>query len=157
MPQIFREKSLERAASPDRLDDYIKVSNPSAWIILAVIVLLIGGAGIWACFGHLSDTQAGVLVVDGSTSVCYVAQEGAGNLSDGDEVEVAGISGSVASVSSEPVPYTALPAEAQRLAGGDAQAWFRSASVAIDLADGTYAATVVTETYNPIALLFGQR
>lgn len=63
MAQVFRTSSLERAASPESLDDYIQVSNPSVWMILGAIVLLLVGALVWACFGHLSDVQRGVLVV----------------------------------------------------------------------------------------------
>ena len=32
---IFREKSLKRISSPEQLNDYIKVSQPSVWIALA--------------------------------------------------------------------------------------------------------------------------
>ena len=41
--QLFRQKSLEKITSPEQMGDYIRVSNPSVWMILvAIIVLLIG-------------------------------------------------------------------------------------------------------------------
>ena len=48
---IFREKSLERVSSPEKLNDYIKVSNPSIWLVLAAIIILLIGATIYAIFG----------------------------------------------------------------------------------------------------------
>jgi len=44
---IFRKTSLERISSPERLNDYIKVSNPSVWIILAAIAVLLAAAVVW--------------------------------------------------------------------------------------------------------------
>ena len=41
---IFREKSLNKIASPEQMNDYIRVSSPSVWMVLtAVIVLLSAG------------------------------------------------------------------------------------------------------------------
>ena len=40
--QLFRKKSVERVSSPEQLNDYIRVANPSLWLVLgAVIVLLV--------------------------------------------------------------------------------------------------------------------
>ena len=38
---IFREKSIERVSSPEKLDDYIKVVSPGIWILLAAIIVLL--------------------------------------------------------------------------------------------------------------------
>ena len=154
MPQVFRQKSIDQAASPDRLDDYIQVSNSSVWMILAAIVLVIAGAGIWSAFGHMSDVQPSVLVVEGDSITCYVDQSVADDLSAGDPVDVAGTQGTVANVSGDVVPASALPAEAQA-ATENGTGWYYAAAVSIDLPDGVYDAQVTTLTYHPIALLFG--
>lgn len=58
---IFRKKSLERVAAPEQLDDYIKVTTPSVWIILAATLLLVAGMLIWAVFGRIRvNTDSGV-------------------------------------------------------------------------------------------------
>ena len=44
---IFRKKSLERIASPDQLDAYLKVTNWSVWLVLAALVLALAAAGVW--------------------------------------------------------------------------------------------------------------
>ncbi|MCR5410689.1 MAG: hypothetical protein K6E90_06895 [Lachnospiraceae bacterium] len=62
--QIFREKSLERVSSPEQLDDYIKVTTPSVWIILVATVVLLSGMIIWGVFGKIEiNTPNGVEVV----------------------------------------------------------------------------------------------
>ena len=53
MADIFRKKTLERISNPERLDDYINVSNPSVWLILAAILVFLAGFGVWVVFGHI--------------------------------------------------------------------------------------------------------
>ena len=58
---IFRKKSLERVTSPEQLDDYIKVTTPSVWIILAATLILIIGVLVWAVFGKIRvNTESGI-------------------------------------------------------------------------------------------------
>ena len=67
---IFREKSLQRVTSPEQLDDYIKVTTPSVWLILLATVILIAGTCFWAVFGKIQvNTDAGVKEV---TPISYV-------------------------------------------------------------------------------------
>ena len=51
---IYRQSNLDKMASPDKLDDYIKVSNPAVWIILVAIAVLLAGALIWGFSYELS-------------------------------------------------------------------------------------------------------
>ncbi len=58
---IFRKKSLERVTSPEQLDDYIKVTTPSVWMIMFATLLLIAGTFFWAVFGKIQvNTENGV-------------------------------------------------------------------------------------------------
>jgi hypothetical protein len=50
---IFRKKSIERVTSPEQLNDYIKVTTPSVWLILIAMLLLIVGMLVWAVFGKI--------------------------------------------------------------------------------------------------------
>ena len=50
---IFRQKSLDKVSSPEKLDDYIRVTTPSVWIVLIAIVLLLAGAVVWGIFGEI--------------------------------------------------------------------------------------------------------
>lgn len=58
---IFRQKSLDRVASPEQLNDYIKVTTPSVWLILLATMLLIVGTLFWAVFGRIQvNTDTGI-------------------------------------------------------------------------------------------------
>ncbi|MBQ8955858.1 MAG: hypothetical protein IJ075_02720 [Lachnospiraceae bacterium] len=62
--QIFREKSIERVTSPEQLDDYIKVTTPSVWLILIATVILLIGTLIWGVTGRIEvNTPNGVETV----------------------------------------------------------------------------------------------
>ena len=50
---IFRKESLDKVSSPEKLDDYIRVTTPSVWITLIAIVLLLIGAIVWGIFGEV--------------------------------------------------------------------------------------------------------
>ena len=50
---IFRKKSLDRVTSPEQLNDYIKVTTPSVWLILIASLILIVGVVVWAVFGRI--------------------------------------------------------------------------------------------------------
>ncbi len=51
---IFRQKSIDKVSSPEKLDDYIKVTTPSVWLTLAAIVILLIGALVWGVTGELT-------------------------------------------------------------------------------------------------------
>lgn len=157
MAKVFREKSLERISSPEQLDDYIHVSNPSVWMILGVIVLLLVSGIIWAGAGAIRETAPAALVVGGGQATAYVAQERASEVAQGDAVEAGGASGTVTLLMEQPVATSeavALAGEAASSALGQT-AWAMGVQVSIDLPDGVYEASVITSSYHPIALLFG--
>ena len=54
MSTIFRQKSMERVSSPEELNDYIRVTTPSVWIVLAALVLLLVGLLSWSIFGRVT-------------------------------------------------------------------------------------------------------
>ena len=61
---IFRDKSLERISTPEQLNDYIKVTKPSVWVVLIATILLIAGALVWAIFGKIEvNTENGTRTV----------------------------------------------------------------------------------------------
>ena len=53
MNKIFRKKSIDKLSSPEKLDDYIRVTTPSIWVVLIAIVLLLVGAIVWGVFGEV--------------------------------------------------------------------------------------------------------
>lgn len=57
MSTIFREKSMERVSSPEQLDDYIRVTTPSVWLVLLALVILLVGILAWSVFGTVTVNQ----------------------------------------------------------------------------------------------------
>lgn len=53
---IFRQKSLDRISSPEEMDDYIKVTSPSMYIVLAAIILLLLAGIFWSITGKIEST-----------------------------------------------------------------------------------------------------
>ena len=40
---VSRQKTPDRISSPDHLTDYLRVTNPGIWVLLASIVLFLAG------------------------------------------------------------------------------------------------------------------
>lgn len=48
---IFRQKSIDRVSSPEQLNDYIRVTTPSVWLVLLALVILLLGMLAWSILG----------------------------------------------------------------------------------------------------------
>lgn len=67
---LFREKSLEKNKTPEKLDEYIRVTSPALWLIISAIVVLLIGFFIWGALGTIeTKTTVAAAVVDGQ-AVC---------------------------------------------------------------------------------------
>lgn len=71
--KVFREKSLERISSPEQLTDYLKVTNPGIWTLLAAVVILIGGLFAWSTVGELETLADGTAIVSDGTAQIKLA------------------------------------------------------------------------------------
>jgi hypothetical protein len=74
--ELFSEEAIERVLSPERLDGYLRVVRPSAWIAVAALVVFVVGALIWGLTGSFSQTLSatGLVHKDGSI-VSYIPVE----------------------------------------------------------------------------------
>ena len=55
--KLFRKKSLERISSPEQLHDYMRVTSPRLWMILAAIVILLAGFIAYASTASMENTM----------------------------------------------------------------------------------------------------
>jgi len=62
-PNIFREASLERLSSPERLDQLMQVVAPRDWLVLIVLGAVVVGSVGWAIGGRIPVTVQGRGVV----------------------------------------------------------------------------------------------
>lgn len=125
--EVFRKTNLERISSPERLNDYIKVINPSVAILLAALGLLLAGGLVWGFLGNipLTFSASGAFYSSGEGAVCdslavVVPVEESGTLAVGMEVQVSPgtasrdtygfIRGTIAGIGSYPVTEEELTA-----------------------------------------------
>lgn len=96
--KLFRKKSLDKIASPESLTDYIRVTNPGVWLVLAAIVLLLIGACVWAIFGRIDTSVPGIMQVSGGEAEVELYAEDAEKVKIGDTVKADGIEGIVSAM-----------------------------------------------------------
>ena len=54
--KLFRKAALERLASPERLDQLIKITSPVGWLTLGAIIFLILVTIVWGFLGKIPTT-----------------------------------------------------------------------------------------------------
>ena len=52
---MFRKKALDTVSSPEQLDQHVRITRPSVWVIMIAVISLIVGAGIWACTAEMTQ------------------------------------------------------------------------------------------------------
>ncbi|MER7999890.1 HlyD family efflux transporter periplasmic adaptor subunit [Streptomyces sp. NPDC095613] len=59
----FRQQALSKLQSPEEIDLPVRFARPQGWLVLAVTLVVMAAAGVWAVTGSLSSTvdAAGVL------------------------------------------------------------------------------------------------
>jgi len=77
---LFRKTSLDSISSPEQLNDYIKVSTPSIWIVLVSLFILLAAVFVWGVAGNLPTTvNVQGVALDGHV-ICFVKTEDAANI-----------------------------------------------------------------------------
>ena len=149
---IFREKSLKKIASPEQMNDYIRVSSPSVWMVLTAVIVLLAGVCVWGMFGHLDTAvQTGGVCTNGRLTV-FVGEEDHEKIRENAVISVDGVEYAVAEITNVPIrvddqidPYVV------HLAGFTEGDWvYRLYADVPGLADGVYAASVITERVRPL-------
>lgn len=149
--KIFRKKSIDKMSSPEQLNDYIKVTNPGVWTILAAIAILLVGICVWGIFGKLETKLTVAAESRGGQTVLYVketdvaAARKAANFSIGDTVYA------VTSVAASPIAVTEEIDEYARHMGGLALGeWVYVVQTDAALAEGSYQAQIVVDSVSPL-------
>ena len=130
---LFRKQAMDRITSPDKLTEYLKVTGPGMWVMLATVVLLLAGVITFACIGTLDTTESvKVVVSDSSATVVMI---------DNSRVE-AGMLLEVAQTQTT-------------ILRTDNDEYGRNIGYAtLALPDGTYDGTLIVERIHPISFLF---
>lgn len=132
--QLFRKKSMERISSPEKLEDYMRVTNPGIWMVLTAVIVLLAGLIICASVGKV-ETRFPVeaSVSGGSASVLLDA-----------DTEYTVEEGMILRIGNRDTEIEYV----RKLATGES-----SVSASVSLPDGTYEGEIVTESVSPISFL----
>ncbi len=134
--QASRVNMPRRISSPDQLTDYLRVTNPGVWVLLASIILFLAGVFVWFSIGTL-ETVVPVKVSVEEKSALVIPAESA-TLAEG-------------------MPLRVFSDE-YLIGGVDTDEYGRTFGTAkVDLPDGVYDGTVVTEQTHPISFLLESR
>lgn len=152
---VFRKKSVERISSPEQLNDYIRVTNPGVWTILAAVLILLAGFVVWSVLGKLESKVNTVAVSAEGAVVCYVRQGEISKIEEGDAVRLADRECKIVSVSREPIAVDEnFTAYMLRVGGLSVGEWVYRIALDAELPDGVYEASIVTDSVAPISFLF---
>lgn len=154
--QIFRKKSVDRVSSPEQLNDYIRVSNPSVWMTLAAIIVLLVGACVWGALGRLETKISAAALSDEGSVVCYVKESDAAKILNGNTVRIGENEFTVISISGSPVAvgqggkFSEYLLHVGSLQVGE---WVYEVVLDGTLEDGVYSAEIVVDSVSPLSFV----
>lgn len=102
-PIYFNQKAAEKLRSPDDLDAYVRVTNPSLWLVLFACLAIVAGLLAWGIFGAVTTniTTTGTVVKE--TPMCFLSPEEVAQVSVGDAAIVYDRKMTVVEVSAVPL------------------------------------------------------
>ncbi|WP_080797122.1 hypothetical protein [Arabiibacter massiliensis] len=162
---IFRRESLEQDTGAEQLTGYLRTSSPAAWMALAAVAVMAACLWVWGVWGVIERDVTTLAVVKDGVAVMYVTSMDAGDVQEGmtvrlgdddaDQVDSAGVSGTIEAVGRtfDVAPDSDVPKLLvdSQIGPGDR---YCEVTARLDVADGAYPASIVTETIQPISLLF---
>ena len=100
---ILRKASLDRISNPEQLNDYIRVTNPSVWMVMSAMILLLAGGCVRSVFGRLDTTLTVAAVPEDSQTVCYVKEADVQSVESGMQVRIGENQYQLGEISQRPV------------------------------------------------------
>lgn len=151
---VFRSSSLDRVSSPEQLNDYIRLSKPSVWLVLIATIVILIGVVVWSIFGTLTTTQATVAVSNEGSVVCLVTVENAAKIAVGMEVRIGDNVGDILAISGSPILVSEnFDSYVTHLGGFQVGQWVYQVQVQLTVADGVYPAQIVIEKLSPMSFV----
>ena len=134
--QIFRKKSMDRISSPEQLRDYMHVTNPSVWVVMVAIIVLLVSILIWSAFAVIENQASGTATVQsGVLTLHFDNPDEEKNISSGMDITIGGIT--------VPITYVGSDSGGNLIVGTDSA-----------LPDGSYPFVITYEITKVIKLLF---
>ena len=156
LERLFREKNLERLESPEKLNDYLRVTSPGVWMVLGAVIVLLIGVCIWGVFGRIQATTQAVVITESGDSSCLVPQAALEGVLQYRTIEIDEEKRELVPDVLEPQVITESTNVYIMLAGG-----LRVGDIVYPIAlaeplgtDGFVTGSIVTEILSPLSLLF---
>ena len=131
----MEDSNLHRISSPEQLNDYLKVTSPKVWVLIAAIGLLIVGLLLWSGFTTVESYATGTARVSGGElTVTFDDATKAQKVLPGMEMEVGDV-------------------KVEVLAVGTNEQGEPVASARANIPDGSYAVRVGDKTTQVISML----
>ena len=156
--KLFREKSLESIESPEALNDYLRVTSPGVWLVLAAIVVILVGTIVWGVFGRIETAATLAVQAENDTVTCYVPKDIMEKVVERGAVTIDGQSYNFEMDSSVRVTVVDDDTNPVVVVVGSLGPGEMVMEAPLDarLTDGVYEGTVVIESLQPISLLLQQ-
>lgn len=141
--QVFRQKSVERIASPEQLQDYMRVTTPGTWMVLVAVIVLLAGLIVSSALVNVESkiTEQAEVAEDGLMLDIMLPMAQKSLVTPGMVVRVADREAKIDMVfqaENEVEVLASLPTDGEKLS------------------PGTYDVEIITETVRPISFLFNR-
>ncbi|MBQ9020498.1 MAG: hypothetical protein IJ113_00585 [Eggerthellaceae bacterium] len=100
---IFNQKATEKLRSPDDLDKYVRVTNPSVWVVLVACIAMLLALLAWGIFGAVTTSVSTTGTCVDGRAVCFLSAEDMAKVNVGDAALVGGKSMQVSALSAVPL------------------------------------------------------
>ena len=152
--QLFRKSSIQRVSSPDQLNDYVRVSNPGVWMILAAVIILLAGVFTWGVLGRLDTKLDTAGTCRDGVLTCYVADGDIDKIKEGMEITAEGKTWVISEMEKKPQAVSRdMDPYLLHLGGWKEGQWVYAVKAETDLPDGTCKAAITTESVSPISFI----
>ena len=149
--KLYRESSVKRITSPEQLNDYLKVTKPSVWIVLLAVFILLTGLLVWGIFFGVGSYVYGTAEVkNGTMTVSFEDTKKSKNVEEGMIIEVAEESAAIEWLEADEEELkSATISKVETTDSGQVRAL-----AATEIKDGTYPARVCYRTTGLLRILF---
>ena len=151
---IFRDKSLDRLSSPESLNDYIRVTTPSVWLILGAIIIFLVGVCVWGIFGTLDETVPTAAISKNGQVSCFVSENDFKRVSVGMNVEIQGENYNITELNYTPVMLNAGQDDYEiYLLGMESSMWAYELKTDAKISDGIYDGKITVGKITPASFI----
>lgn len=149
--KIYRKKSIDRVKSPEELNDYIRVSNPSVWLVLSAIIILLIGICIWGIFGRLYTKISVNGICTNGILTCYVEESDIQKITDDMKITIDNKDYKIVSIENTAIKAgDVLKDEILYSDGVSKDRLVYEVIAKADLPNGAYRAEIIVESISPI-------